>query len=46
MRRTALFDGAGHAFMNPNDKEGYNPAAAADAQARIDAFFGKHLRAP
>ena len=38
-----IYDGAGHAFMNPNNKEGYVPAAAADAQARIDAFLAKHL---
>ena len=36
-----IYDGAGHAFMNPNNKEGYNAAAAADAQARIDRFFEK-----
>jgi len=39
-----IYEGAGHAFMNPNNKEGYVPAAAADAQARIDAFLAKHLR--
>jgi len=38
-----IYEGAGHAFMNPNNKEGYVPAAAADAQARIDAFLKKHL---
>ena len=41
-----VYDGAGHAFMNPNNKEGYKQDAAADAQARIDAFLTKHLRAP
>jgi len=41
-----IYDGAGHAFMNPNNKEGYNAAAATDAQGRIDAFLDKHLRAP
>jgi carboxymethylenebutenolidase len=38
-----LYPGAGHAFMNPNNKEGYRAEAASDAQARIDAFFAKHL---
>jgi len=38
-----IYEGAGHAFMNPNNKEGYVPAAAADAQARIDAFLAKQL---
>jgi len=40
-----IYDGAGHAFMNPNNKEGYNAAAAADAWKRIDAFFDRTLRA-
>ena len=40
-----VYDGAGHAFMNPNNKEGYHAAAAADAQGRIDDFFAKKLRA-
>jgi len=40
-----IYDGAGHAFMNPNNKEGYNEAAAKDAQGRIDRFFGRTLRA-
>jgi len=38
-----IYEGAGHAFMNPNNKEGYVPAAANDAQARIDAFLAKQL---
>jgi carboxymethylenebutenolidase len=38
-----LYPGAGHAFMNPNNKEGYRPEAAKDAWQRIDAFFAKHL---
>lgn len=41
-----IYEGAGHAFTNPNNKQGYVKAAAEDAQARIDAFFAKHLRAP
>ena len=40
-----IYPGAGHAFMNPNNKSGYNEAAAADAQARIDRFFAEKLRA-
>ena len=40
-----IYDGAGHAFMNPNNKEGYNAAAAQDAWTRIDSFFGRTLRA-
>ena len=40
-----IYDGAGHAFMNPNNKQGYNATAAQDAQARIDGFFERTLRA-
>ena len=40
-----IYDGAGHAFMNPNNKQGYNAAAAQDATARIDGFFDRNLRA-
>lgn len=40
-----IHEGAGHAFMNPNNKQGYNAAAAQDAQARIDRFFDRTLRA-
>jgi carboxymethylenebutenolidase len=38
-----IYQGAGHGFMNPNNKDGYAPEAAADAQARIDAFLAKRL---
>jgi len=38
------YPGAGHAFMNPNNKGGYVPEAAQDAWSRIDAFFAKRLR--
>lgn len=38
-----VYPGAGHAFMNPNNKGGYVPDAAKDAWARIDAFFANHL---
>ena len=40
-----ISDGAGHAFMNPNNKEGYNAAAAEDAWHRIDGFFARTLHA-
>lgn len=39
-----IYDGAGHAFMNPNNKEGYNEAAATDAWGRIDRFFERNLK--
>ncbi len=39
-----IYDGAGHAFMNANNKDGYVGAAARDAQDRIDAFFARRLR--
>ncbi len=48
MRRSglvALTEGAGHAFMNPNDKEGFPARATADAQQRIGRFFAEKLRA-
>jgi len=39
-----IYDGAGHAFENPNNKAGYRPEATADAWARIVAFFAKTLK--
>jgi carboxymethylenebutenolidase len=39
-----IYPGAGHAFQNPNNKEGYRPDATADAGQRILAFFQKYLR--
>ncbi len=39
-----IYDGAGHAFQNPNNKTGYRPEAAADANQRISSFFQKYLR--
>jgi carboxymethylenebutenolidase len=39
-----IYDGAGHAFQNPNNKDGYRPEATADADKRIDAFFAKTLK--
>jgi carboxymethylenebutenolidase len=41
-----LYEGKGHAFMNPNNKKGYDEAAAKDAWARIDTFFAKNLKSP
>ena len=38
-----IYEGAGHAFENPNNKQGYRPDAAADAGQRILAFFHKYL---
>jgi carboxymethylenebutenolidase len=38
-----IYDGAKHAFMNPNNKDGYDEGAAKDAWARIDAFFARTL---
>ena len=39
-----IYPGAGHAFMNPNNKDGYVKAAAEDAWKRIDGFFAKALK--
>jgi carboxymethylenebutenolidase len=39
-----VFDGAGHGFMNPNNKDGYDAAATSDAWSRIDAFFNRTLK--
>jgi carboxymethylenebutenolidase len=38
-----IYDSAGHAFMNPNNKGGYDEGAAKDAWGRIDAFFARTL---
>ena len=40
-----VFDGAGHAFMNPNNAHGYDEAAAAKAWSRMDSFLAKQLGA-
>lgn len=40
-----IYEGARHAFMNPNNEQGYDAAAAADAQARIDRWFAEKLHA-
>lgn len=38
-----IYQGAGHAFQNPNNTNGYRPEAAADAWARTIAFLHKAL---
>jgi carboxymethylenebutenolidase len=38
------YEGAGHAFENPNNKDGYRPAATADAWTRMTAFLKKALQ--
>ena len=38
-----IYAGAGHAFQNPNNQQGYRAEAAADAAQRISAFFQKYL---
>jgi carboxymethylenebutenolidase len=38
-----IYDGAGHAYQNPNNKDGYRPEATSDSSKRIDAFFGRYL---
>lgn len=39
-----LYDGAGHAFENPNNKDGYRPEAAQDAWERTVAFLAQQLK--
>jgi carboxymethylenebutenolidase len=39
-----IYEGAGHAFQNPNNKEGYRKEATEDADKRITAFFRKNLQ--
>jgi carboxymethylenebutenolidase len=39
-----IYTGAGHAFENPNNKDGYRPEATADAGKRISGFFEKYLK--
>jgi len=38
-----IYDGAGHAYQNPNNKDGYHKEATADSEHRITAFFAKYL---
>jgi carboxymethylenebutenolidase len=39
-----IYDGAGHAFENPNNEKGYRAEDAADAWARTVAFLKKTLK--
>jgi carboxymethylenebutenolidase len=39
-----IYDDAGHAFENPNNKTGYRPADAADAWQRTVAFLSENLK--
>ena len=39
-----IYPDAGHAFENPNNKEGYRAEDAADAWNKITAFFAAHLK--
>jgi carboxymethylenebutenolidase len=39
-----IYDDAGHAFENPNNKEGYRSADAADAWKRTVDFLAEHLK--
>jgi carboxymethylenebutenolidase len=39
-----IYTGAGHAFENPNNKDGFRPEATADASKRISGFFDKYLK--
>ncbi|MHB8410648.1 MAG: dienelactone hydrolase family protein [Candidatus Acidiferrales bacterium] len=39
-----IYDGAGHAFENPNNKSGYRPEAAKNAWSRMVAFFKANLQ--
>ncbi|MEO8753457.1 MAG: dienelactone hydrolase family protein [Casimicrobiaceae bacterium] len=39
-----LYEGAGHAFENPDNKRGYRPEAAADASLRTLDFLAREAR--
>jgi carboxymethylenebutenolidase len=41
---TKIYDDAGHAFENPNNKDGYRPADAADAWQRTVDFLASNLK--
>lgn len=42
--RTTIYPKVGHAFMNPNNKAGYDSAAASEAWQRIFAFLDAKLK--
>jgi carboxymethylenebutenolidase len=39
-----IYEGAGHAFQNPNNKEGYRQEATEDADKRTTSFFHRELQ--
>lgn len=39
-----MYKNAGHAFMNPNNKDGYRNGDAVDAWSRISSFFAEKLK--
>jgi carboxymethylenebutenolidase len=39
-----IYDDAGHAFENPNNKDGYRPADAVDAWKRTKDFLAENLK--
>lgn len=39
-----IYEGAGHAFQNPNNKDGFRKAATEDADKRITSFFHNELQ--
>jgi len=39
-----VFEASGHAFMNPNNDKGYDPAAAREAWDMMDAYFEAQLQ--
>ncbi len=39
-----IYDDAGHAFENPNNKDGYRPADAQDAWNKTIAFLARNLK--
>ena len=39
-----IYPDAGHAFENPNNKQGYNAKDAADAYQKQTEFFAKKLK--
>jgi carboxymethylenebutenolidase len=43
--RVMIYPNVGHAFMNPNNKTGYDKQTAADAWQRIHAFLDAKLKA-
>jgi carboxymethylenebutenolidase len=43
--RVTIYPKVGHAFMNPNNKSGYDEKAATDAWQKIYAFFDVKLKA-